>query len=324
MRNLITGGAGFVGSHLAEKLIERDQNVTVLDNFSTGELENIKHLKKNKQFKLEVGSVLDKEVIDDLVDEADRVYHLAAAVGVEYVLNNPLKTMEINLEGTKNILGACNKDKTSMFLASTSEIYGKNENVPFSEKDDRLLGSTHITRWSYSSTKAMDEFFARAFYRKKQVPVVIGRLFNTVGPKQTGQYGMVIPTFVNQALLGHPISVYGDGEQTRTFLDVDDATDAILKLMNTEECHGEAFNIGSQEEISIKKLAGEIKNLVNSESNIKFVPYDEAYEKGFEDMRHRIPDVSKIKEYVDYEQTHNLEDTLGRIINFFRSNKDFS
>lgn len=320
---LITGGAGFIGSHLSEKLLDRGHSVSVLDNLSTGRLENVTHLKERDGFELTVDTVMNEEVVQELVEDKDYVVHLAAAVGVQYIIDNPLESMELNVKGTENILHAANRDKTPVFLASTSEIYGKNENIPFSEEDDRVLGSTTISRWSYSTAKAYDEFLGLAFWREKQLPVTIGRFFNTVGPRQTGRYGMVIPRFVKQAQLGQQITVYGDGQQTRAFMDVDDTTDAVIGLLNSDEVAGEVFNIGSEERVSIMELAERIVEKVESDSEIKLIPYEEAFEEGFEDMRHRVPDTSKIRETLDFEPKFDLDDILDRIIAYFRSNEGF-
>lgn len=323
MKTLITGGAGFIGSHLCERLLERGEEVLVLDNLSTGRLENVDHLQSRSDFELIVDSILDEDVVQELVDRVDRVFHLAAAVGVQYIIDNPLESIETNVKGTENVLHAANPEKKTVFLASTSEIYGKNESVPFGEADDRVLGSTDVSRWSYSCTKALDEFLALAFWREKRLPVVIGRYFNTVGPRQTGRYGMVIPRFVKQALLGRPLTVYGDGEQTRAFMDVEDTVSGTVALMDNEACRGEAFNIGSSQDVSIKQLAQQIIERVDSDSEIKYIPYEEAYESGFEDMKHRAPDVSKLKEYTSFSPEYKLEGILDRVINYFRSNEDF-
>ncbi len=323
MRVLITGGAGFIGSHLSEKFLSRGHEVLVLDDLSTGRLENVSRLQERPDFELIVDSIMNREVVRRQVSRADRVFHLAAAVGVQYIIDNPLQSIEINVQGTENLLHAANQDKTPVFLASTSEVYGKNEDVPFREDADRVLGPNTIARWSYSCTKSLDEFLALAFWRQKQLPVVIGRFFNTVGPRQTGRYGMVIPRFVNQSLLGRPVTVYGDGEQTRCFLDVDDATEAIMELMEHSESHGEVFNVGSEERISIMELAERIVERVGSDSPIEQIPYEEAYEEGFEDMRHRVPDVSKLKQTVNFNPEHSLDDVLDRVIDYFRSTEGF-
>lgn len=320
MRTLITGGAGFIGSHLCEKLLENDHEVTVLDDLSTGRLENVAHLQDRDDFTLEVDSVLNRDLVHEMVRDRDLVVHLAAAVGVQYIIDNPLKSIETNLRGTEHVLKAANRDKTPVFLASTSEIYGKNQDVPFAEDHDRVLGPNTITRWSYSCTKAVDEFLGLAYWREKRLPVVIGRFFNTVGPRQSGRYGMVIPRFVKQALLGHPLTVYGDGQQTRTFLDVQDAVGAVWKLVQRKDTHGEIFNIGSEERVTIEELAERIVGMVGSSSEIRYIPYEEAYEEGFEDMRHRVPDVSKLRKWVGFEQQYVLDDILERTIDYFRNN----
>lgn len=323
MKILITGGAGFIGSHLSERLLEQGHQVVVLDNLSTGRLENVEPLTDRRDFELVVGSIMDRDRVFELVDGVDQIYHLAAAVGVQYIIENPLESIEINVKGTEHVLHAANQDKKPVFVASTSEIYGKNEEVPFPEDADRVLGPITTTRWSYSCTKALDEFLSLAFWRTKRLPVVIGRFFNIVGPRQTGRYGMVIPRFVNQALLEHDITVYGDGQQTRCFMDVEDATRAIVGLMSTKDSYGTVFNIGSEERISIEQLAEKIVDLLDSRSEIKYIPYEEAYERGFEDMRHRMPDITRLRETVDFSPEYNLDETLQRIIQYFRSNEGF-
>lgn len=321
MRILVTGGAGFIGSHLSEKLLEDNHEVTILDDLSTGRLENIDHLKDNSNFKMVVDSVLNQNVVEDLASDADQIYHMAAAVGVKNIIDHTLKSIEVNIEGTQNILRAANRDKTPTYIASTSEIYGKSEDIPFSETDDRVTGSTTISRWSYSCAKALDEFLALAYWREKQLPVVIGRFFNTVGPRQTGRYGMVIPRFVKQALLERPLTVHGDGEQSRVFLDVNDAVTAIRELMNREDGYGEPYNIGGSESITIKALAERIIEMVGSDSDIEYIPYEEAYEEGFEDMRRRQPDINKLEDSIGFKQKYTLEDTLERIVEYFRSDE---
>lgn len=323
MQVLITGGAGFIGSHLVDELLDEGHRVTVLDNLSTGQLENVTDYQDNSNFELVVGSVLEENLVNQQVEGKDRVYHLAAAVGVQNIIDNPLESIEVNVDGTQNVLRAANRDKVPTFIASTSEVYGKNEDIPFHEDDDRVTGSTTISRWSYSCTKALDEFLSLAYYREKQLPVVIARFFNTVGPRQTGQYGMVIPRFVKQALLGRDLTVYGDGQQTRVFLDVEDAVAAMRKLMETEEAYGEPYNVGGQERISIEELAERVIEVVGSDSEIDHIPYEEAFEEGFEDMRHRQPDVSKIRETVGFEQKYDMDDILRRIVDYFRSNEEF-
>lgn len=319
MNILITGGAGFIGSHLAEKLLEMGHSVSVIDNLSTGEFSNIRHLVKNNNFSYTINSVLNKDVLENLIVKVNQIYHLAAAVGVKYIIDNPLLSLRTNIGGTENVFELANRYKKKVLLASTSEIYGKSNNVPFKEEDDRLLGSTHITRWSYSSAKAIDEFLALAYYREKKLPVVIVRCFNTVGPRQTGQYGMVIPTFVKNALLDHPLTIYGDGKQTRCFADVDDVVDGMIKLMNIKKAEGKIFNIGNDKDISIEELAKKIKKMTSSKSRIEYIKYEDAYEEGFEDMRQRKPDLSKIKKFLDFKPNYNLEKILERIINHFEA-----
>lgn len=317
MKILLTGGAGFIGSHLAEKLLKDGHQVSVIDNLSTGKYSNIIHLVRKKNFSYTIDSILNREVMEKLIEKTDRIYHLAAAVGVKYIIDNPLLSLKTNIVGTENVLEFANRYKKKVLIASTSEIYGKNDTIPFKEEADRLLGSTHISRWSYSSAKAIDEFLALAYFREKKLPVVIVRCFNTVGPRQTGQYGMVIPKFVKNALLNHPLEVYGDGKQTRCFCDVDDVTDGMIKLMNEKKAEGEIFNIGNDKSISIEELANQIKKLTNSRSKIEFIKYEDAYEEGFEDMRHRKPDLSKIIEYINYKPKYNLKQILNRTINYF-------
>ncbi|MBL7149979.1 MAG: GDP-mannose 4,6-dehydratase [Candidatus Cloacimonetes bacterium] len=317
MKILITGGAGFIGSHLAEKLLKEGHTVSVIDNLSTGKYSNIIHLVKEQNFSYTIDSILNRDVLRNMVITCDQIYHMAAAVGVKYIIDNPLLSLQTNIGGTENVLEFANKYKKKVLLASTSEIYGKSNTVPFKEEDDRLLGSTHITRWSYSASKAIDEFLALAYYREKKLPVVIVRCFNTVGPRQTGQYGMVIPKFVRNALLNHPITIFGDGKQSRCFGDVADITDGMIKLMNTKKAEGQIFNIGTDEEITIEALAQKIKKMTGSRSKIEFIKYEDAYEEGFEDMRHRKPDLAKIKEYIDYKPKFNLGQILERIIAYF-------
>lgn len=317
MNILITGGAGFIGSHLADKLLNRGNKVSIIDNLSTGKYSNIIHLIHQQDFNYTIDSILNRELMQKLIKEADQIYHLAAAVGVKYIIDNPLLSLRTNIVGTENVLEFANKYKKKVLIASTSEIYGKNDSIPFKEEDDRLLGSTHISRWSYSSAKAIDEFLALAYYREKKLPVVIVRCFNTVGPRQTGQYGMVVPKFVKNALLNHPLEVYGDGKQTRCFCDVDDVTDGMIKLMETKKAEGEIFNIGNDKSIAIEELAKLIKKKTNSRSKIEYVDYEDAYEAGFEDMRHRQPDLSKIGKFTNYKPKYDLNHILDRIIGYF-------
>ncbi len=317
MKIFITGGAGFIGSHLAEKLLDQGHQVSILDNLSTGKLSNISHLKDRKNFTYTIDSILNRNILEELIKNCDIIYHLAAAVGVKYIIDNPLLSLQTNIIGTENVLEFANKYKKKALVASTSEIYGKSENVPFKEEDDRLLGSTFISRWSYSSSKAIDEFLALAFYREKKLPVVIVRCFNTVGPRQSGQYGMVLPKFVKNALLNHPLTIFGDGKQSRCFADVEDVVTGMINLMNEKKAEGNIFNIGSTEEITIEELAKKIKKLTGSKSKIEYVKYDDAYEEGFEDMKRRIPDLTKINEFIGYEPKFKLNDILNRVIQYY-------
>ncbi len=319
MRILITGGAGFIGSHLAERLLGEGHHVAVIDNLSTGRLENIETFKDNPHFSFTTGTILNKELLDSLIKGCDQVYHLAAAVGVKYIIENPLLSLKTNIVGTDNVLELCNKHKAKVLITSTSEIYGKSENVPFAEQDDRLLGSTHISRWGYSCSKAIDEFMALAFYREKKLPVVIVRCFNTVGPRQSGQYGMVLPKFIKAALLDQPIVVYGSGEQTRCFADVSDVVDAFIKLMSSPECAGEIFNVGTTESISIKDLAQKVKEMCGSKSKIEYMSYEDAFEEGFEDMMNRMPSLKKINQAIGYEPKLCLDDIISRMIHYYEN-----
>ena len=320
MKALVTGGAGFIGSHLAEALLKKKHEVYCLDNLTTGSVKNIRHLKKRKTFHFFVDDVTNENIVRRLVKKADIIFHLAAAVGVKYILDNPLDSIKTNVKGTEIVLECANAyGKKKVFLASTSEIYGKNKNGKdsFKEGDDRLLGSTTKWRWSYSCTKALDEFLSLAYHREKELPVVIGRFFNTCGPRQTGRYGMVIPRFIKQALMDKPITVYGDGKQTRCFLYIDDAIRAIMGLVNDERATGEIFNIGNPKSITILKLAGKIKSFTNSKSKIELVPYERAYEKGFEDMRHRKPDIGKIKALIKFSPQIGINELIKKTIKHF-------
>lgn len=316
MRVLITGGAGFIGSHLADAYIARGDEVFIIDDLSTGSIANIQHLKKSPRFHYTIESVHNHPVAAELVDQCDVVFHLAAAVGVKLIVESPVRTIETNVKGTEVILALANKKKKKVLVASTSEVYGLSSEVPFREDGNLVMGATTKGRWSYACSKAIDEFLALAYWREKKLPTVIVRLFNTVGPRQTGQYGMVIPTFVKQALAGRPITVYGDGKQTRCFGYVGDIVDALIKLMEKTEAVGEVFNIGSTEEVSIIELAERIRELTRSKSEIVFVPYDEAYEQGFEDMPRRVPDTSKIRDAVGFEPKMDLDGILKSVIDF--------
>jgi UDP-glucose 4-epimerase len=319
MKYLITGGAGFIGSHLAEKLLGSGNDVNIIDDLSTGSLENISGIRKSKKFHCTINSIMNPDVMEDLVGKTDQVVHLAAAVGVKYVIDNPLLALETNINGTGLVLSICNKFKKPVFIASTSEVYGKNDKDALKEDDDRLLGSTHISRWGYAASKAVDEFLGLAYFREKKLDVTIGRFFNIVGPRQSSRYGMVIPRMVKQALLGNPITVYGDGKQKRCFTYIADAIEGVVGLMNSEKAPGEIFNIGNTAEVSIEELAGRIKKLTNSRSKIVYVPYEQAYEKGFEDMKRRKPDLGKIKKFIGYHPKHGLNDILTETIKYFEA-----
>ncbi len=318
MKTLITGGAGFIGSHLAEKLLASGDEVYVIDDFSTGRLDNIQHLLSESRFHLTVGTILNERTVEPLVQACDRIFHLAAAVGVRLIIERPVDTIETNILGTEIVLRLANKYKRKVLITSTSEVYGKGNHVPFKEEDDRIYGPTVKSRWSYATSKAMDEFLTLAYFHEKKLPVVIARLFNTIGPRQTGSYGMVVPSFVQQTLLSHPITVYGDGEQTRCFTFVDDAISALLQLMEHPQAVGEVFNVGDTEEISINFLASLVKKLVGGDSEIIHIPYDEAFEKGFEDMQRRVPDTTKIKNLIGFRPTVNLEESIKKIIEYYR------
>lgn len=322
MNVLITGGAGFIGSFLAEELLKKKFKVRVIDNLSTGSLENISSLQKNKDFEFIYETILNETVMDRLISSVDWVIHLAAAVGVELIVKDPVRVIETNILGTEVVLKVTNRYKRKLFIASTSEVYGKNNKVPFKEDDDAIYGPTIKSRWSYACSKAIDEFLALAFYKEYNLPVVIGRLFNTVGPRQTGKYGMVFPRFVERALKGETLYVYGDGKQTRCFCCVYDTVEAIIKLMENKNTIGEIFNIGTSEEISIFQLAKKIIKKTNSNSKIEFLSYDEAYEKGFEDMLKRVPNIQKIKKFINFEPKYNLDDIIKIMIDYYKSEKN--
>jgi UDP-glucose 4-epimerase len=319
MRVLITGGAGFVGSHLADLLLEQGEEVFALDNLSTGSIENIEHLKHHPRFHYTIDSVDNEPVLAELVDRADAVVHLAAAVGVKKIVEEPVHTIENNVHGTEVVLRHANKKKKLVVLASTSEVYGKSLDVPFREDADLVMGPTSKHRWAYACSKAIDEFLALAYWKEKKLPVVIIRLFNTVGPRQTGQYGMVIPNFVRQALANQPITVFGDGMQSRSFTYVGDVVDGLVRLLRHPGAVGGVFNIGNGEEIAIRALAERVKTLTGSSSPIVTIPYDQAYEAGFEDMPRRVPDISKIRHLVGYEPRVHLDEILTRVIDYFRT-----
>jgi len=320
VKALITGGAGFIGSHLAERLLEEGHEVMVLDNLSTGSIENITHLKGRSGFSYTIDSVTNESLLAELIDRSDVVFHLAAAVGVKLIVEQPVHTIETNVHGTEVVLKHANKKKKLVFIASTSEVYGKSTDVPFREAADLVLGPSAKHRWAYACSKLIDEFLALAYWKEKKLPVVIVRLFNTVGPRQTGQYGMVMPTFVRQALAGQPITVFGDGTQSRSFTYVGDVIDALIRLMADKRAIGEVFNIGNMGEVTIADLAARVKAMTGSCSSIQYIPYDQAYEEGFEDMPRRVPDISKIREFVGYEPKVKLDDIIRTVIEHMRAN----
>jgi nucleoside-diphosphate-sugar epimerase len=318
VRALITGGAGFIGSHLSEALLERGDEVLVLDNLSTGSIDNIAHLKGRHGFEYFVDSVENEPLLAELIDRSDVVFHFAAAVGVKLIVEQPVHTIETNVHGTEVVLKHANKKKKLVVIASTSEVYGKSEDVPFREDSDLVLGPTPKHRWAYACSKAIDEFLALAYWKERKLPVLIVRFFNTVGPRQTGQYGMVIPNFVRQALAGEPITVFGDGKQSRSFTHVTDVVGALLKLVDEPRAIGQVVNIGNTQEITIERLAERVRELSGSASPIKYIPYDQAYESGFEDMPRRVPDLSKVERLVGYKPVHTLDDVLNQVIEYFR------
>jgi nucleoside-diphosphate-sugar epimerase len=321
VRALITGGAGFIGSHLAEALLKRGDEVAVIDDLSTGSIENIEPLKTQPGFSYVIETIQSRPVMAELVDAADVVFHLAAAVGVRLIIESPVRTIETNIKGTELVLELAAKKRKRVLIASTSEVYGKTNALPFAEDADTVLGATTKSRWSYACSKAIDEFLALAYWREHKVPVVIVRLFNTVGPRQTGRYGMVIPNFVKQALDGKPITVFGDGNQSRCFTWVGDAVTALIDLMQQPDAVGQVFNVGSDHEVSIADLAHTIKQMTGSSSPIVFVPYEEAYEQGFEDMRRRVPDLGKIRHLIGYEPSVALPKILSEIIEYHRGSR---
>jgi len=320
---LITGGAGFIGSHLAERLLERGDQVLLMDNLSTGSMENIRHLKSYDRMHYFLEPLENRQLLAELVDEADVVFHLAAAVGVKLIVESPVRTIETNVNGTQMVLeAACRKGKL-VFSASTSEVYGKNTMVPFHEDADLVLGPTTKGRWSYAASKALDEFLALSYWKEKRLPVVIARLFNTVGPRQTGRYGMVLPTFVRQALDAAPITVYGTGQQSRCFCDVNDAVEAILRLVATPQAIGEVVNVGNDVEVTIEALAGLVKERTRSSSPIEHIPYDQAYEPGFEDMFRRVPSIDKLARLTGFRPSVALPDIIDRVAGYQRRKKEF-
>jgi len=338
-RVLITGGAGFVGSHLAEALLEAGYEVFVIDDLSTGNIENIEHLKTDGEpatrsavrrradgspgqygrFHYVIDSIMNTPVLAELVDRCDIIFHLAAAVGVRLIVESPIRTIETNIKGTEIVLELANKKKKKVIIASTSEVYGKASRVPFREDDDLVLGPTVKGRWSYACSKAVDEFLALAYWKERKLPLVIVRLFNTVGPRQTGRYGMVLPTFVTQALSDRPITVFGDGTQSRSFTYISDVVWAVIKLAECDEAVGEVFNLGNGAEVTIEELARKVKEMTGSSSEIVHMSYGQAYKEGFEDMPRRVPDISKLKRYIGYEPQVQLDEMIAKVVEYYRN-----
>ncbi|HYW65413.1 MAG TPA: GDP-mannose 4,6-dehydratase [Candidatus Dormibacteraeota bacterium] len=318
MRYLITGGAGFIGSHLTERLLEQGERVVLLDNLSTGSMENIRHLKGSDHLEYHLDGIENRQLLAELVDDADVIIHLAAAVGVKLIVESPVRTIETNVNGTQLILEAACKKKKLVLLASTSEVYGKNTQVPFREDADLVLGPTTKGRWSYAASKALDEFLALSYWKEKKQPVIVARFFNTVGPRQTGRYGMVLPNFVKRAIEQAPIDVYGDGTQSRCFCDVRDTVEALLRLLPLEQAIGEVVNIGNTEEVTIEDLAKIVKQRTGSSSPIQFIPYDKAYEPGFEDMMRRVPCIDKLHALTGFRPQTSLTEIIDRVSAYFR------
>ena len=318
MHALVTGGAGFIGSHLSERLLAAGHEVTILDNFSTGSYDNITALQQRPLFHVVAGTVLDERLVDKLVERCDVVFHLAAAVGVELIIKHPLESLMTNIRGSEVVLEMAHRYRKKVLIASTSEIYGKNTNGPLKESDDRILGSPLKTRWSYSTSKAVDEVLAYVYWKEKGVATTIVRLFNTVGPRQTGAYGMVIPRFVSQALKGESLIVHGTGTQSRCFLHVNDVVEALLKLVQHPKAVGDVFNIGSQEEVTIQELAQRVIAITKSASRIVHLPYEEAYEEGYEDMPRRVPDISKIRQLIGFAPTMDLNEIIASVVESLR------
>ena len=318
VRALITGGAGFIGSHLSDALLDHGHEVLILDNLSTGSIDNIAHLKGRAGFEYFIDSVNNEPLLAELIDRSDVVFHLAAAVGVKLIVERPVYTIETNVHGTEVVLKHASKKSKLVVIASTSEVYGKSEDVPFREDSDLVMGPTMKHRWAYACSKAIDEFLALAYWKERKLPVIIVRFFNTVGPRQTGQYGMVIPNFVRQALAGEPITVFGDGRQSRAFTHVFDVVGALLKVVAAPEAIGQVINIGNSQEITIGDLAERVRELAGSRSTITFIPYDQAYESGFEDMPRRVPDLTKITKMIGYRPQYTLDDILVQVLDYFR------
>ncbi|HEY0429205.1 MAG TPA: GDP-mannose 4,6-dehydratase [Pyrinomonadaceae bacterium] len=318
MKILITGGAGFVGSHLADKLIGEGHEITIIDDLSTGRYQNIEHLEGNKNFRIIIETVLNARLMEELIRETDRVYHMASAVGVKLIMERPVQTIETIFRGTDIVLAFCSRYRKRVLIPSTSEVYGKGISVPFMEDDDLLTGSTDKHRWAYACAKTLDEFLALAHWKETRLPVAVVRLFNTVGPRQTGQYGMVVPRFVRAAIKGEPIPVHGDGTQARCFGHVADVIEGLTKAIETPECFGQVVNLGNNQEVTIKELAEKAIQMTESESEIRYIPYEEAYGEGFEDMRRRVPSLEKAKRLIGYQPTRTLEDIINDVANQFR------
>jgi UDP-glucose 4-epimerase len=317
LRFLITGGAGFIGSHLAERLLARGDEVFLFDNLSTGSMENIRHLKSSERMHYFLDSIDNRQLLAELVDESDAVFHLAAAVGVRLIVESPVRTIETNVNGTQHVLEAAYKKRKRVFIASTSEVYGKSTQVPFHEDADLVLGPTSKGRWSYAASKALDEFLALSYWKEKKLPVIVARFFNTVGPRQTGRYGMVLPNFVSQALKGSPITIYGSGKQSRCFCDVKDCVEAMLRLMGNDGAVGEVVNIGTDREITVEGLAQVVKERTGSVSPVTYIPYDQAYEPGFEDMMRRVPCLDKLERLTGFRPATSLEEIVDRVARYF-------
>ncbi len=316
MRILITGGAGFIGSHLSERLLAEGHEVVCIDDLSTGSVDNVAVIRRHPRYRFHAETIFNRPLTSELVDSADVVFHLAAAVGVKRIVDYPVQTIETNVRGSEIVLEAASKKNKRTFIASTSEVYGKSSKIPFSETDDLVLGSTYNSRWAYACSKAIDEFLALAYFRERQLPVTVVRFFNTVGPRQTGRYGMVLPTFVRQALMNEPVTVYGDGRQSRCFGHVFDVVDALLMLLKCERATGEIFNIGNTEEISIGDLAKRVIAACGSLSKVVYVPYSEAYGPGFEDMSRRVPDISKAREWFGFDPKRSLDTIIDSVVEF--------